>query len=61
MGVRLEACAGSLTGFELTLEDESGEGEFLFWQAELCAKEDFGWPAPGVAFCRHMAIVGYSA
>jgi hypothetical protein len=41
-GVRLEACAGRLTGFELALEDESEEGEFLFWQAELCAKEDFG-------------------
>jgi hypothetical protein len=27
--VRLEACAGGMTGFELAIEDEGGEGEFL--------------------------------
>jgi hypothetical protein len=29
-GVRLEAGAGSMAGFELALEDEGGIGEFLF-------------------------------
>jgi len=33
-GVRLEAGAGSVAGFELATEDEGWEGEFLFWQAE---------------------------
>jgi hypothetical protein len=37
--VRLEAGAGSLTAFELAVEDESGEGELLFWQVELAAKK----------------------
>jgi hypothetical protein len=50
--VRLEAGAGGMAGFELALEDEGGEGEFLGRQAELCAKEDFGRPAPGE---RHQA------
>ena len=36
--VRLEAGAGSLTGFELALEDEGGEGELLFWHG------DSRWP-----------------
>jgi len=44
--VRLEACAGSVAGFELAIEDEGGEGELLFWQAKLCAEKDFGGPAP---------------
>jgi hypothetical protein len=30
----------SLTGFELALKDEGGEGELLFWQAELGAEKD---------------------
>lgn len=38
---------GSLTGFELAVEDEGGIGEFLFGQAELGAKEYLGRPAPG--------------
>jgi hypothetical protein len=33
-GIRLKAGAGSVAGFELATEDEGGEGEFLFWQAE---------------------------
>jgi hypothetical protein len=37
---RLEAGAWSLTGFELALKDEGGEGELLFWQAELGAEKD---------------------
>jgi hypothetical protein len=41
-GVRLKAGAGSVAGFELATEDEGGEGEFLFWQAERGAKEDLG-------------------
>jgi hypothetical protein len=45
-GVRLEAGAEGLAGFELALEDEGWEGEFLFWEA----KEDSSWPAPGT--CR---------
>jgi hypothetical protein len=45
--VRLEAGAGSLTGFELAIEDNGGIVEFLLWLAELGAKEDLGWPAPG--------------
>ena len=43
----LEACTRHVTGFELAIEDDGGEGEFLSWQAELGAKEDLGWPAPG--------------
>jgi hypothetical protein len=35
------------TGFELAIEDDGEIGEFLSWQAELGAKEDLGWPAPG--------------
>ena len=46
-GVLLEACTRRVTGFELAIEDDGGEGEFLSWQAELGAKEDLGWPAPG--------------
>ena len=46
-GVRLEAGAWSVAGFELALEDEGGEGELLFWEAELGAEEDLGLPAPG--------------
>ena len=34
--VRLKAGAWSVAGFELATEDEGGEGEFLWWQAELC-------------------------
>jgi hypothetical protein len=45
--VRLKAGAGSKAGFELATEDEGGEGELLFWQTELGAKEDLGRPAPG--------------
>jgi len=52
-GVRLEACSGSLTGFELAIEDDGGIGEFLSWEAELCAKEDLGWPAPGESHESH--------
>jgi hypothetical protein len=52
-GVRLEACAGSLTGFELALEDESGVGELLFWEAELGAKKDFGGSASGQSHEAH--------
>jgi hypothetical protein len=48
--VRFEDGAGSVAGFELATEDEAGIGEFLFWEAERGAKEDFGWPAPGT--CR---------
>ena len=46
-GVRFEACTRRITGFELAVEDNGGIGEFLSWQAELGAKEDLGWPAPG--------------
>ncbi len=46
-GVRLEAGAWSVAGFELATEDEGWEGEFLFWQAERGAKEYLGRPAPG--------------
>jgi hypothetical protein len=28
-----------VAGFELATEDEGGEGEFLFWEAERGAKE----------------------
>jgi len=45
--VRLKAGAGSVTGFELAIEDNGGKGEFLFWEAELGAKENLGRPAPG--------------
>jgi hypothetical protein len=51
--VRLEAGAGSLTGFELAIKDNGGVGKFLFWQAQLCAKEDLGWPAPGQSHQAH--------
>jgi hypothetical protein len=44
--VRFETGAGSLPGFELATDDEGGEGEFLFWEAERGAKEDLGRPAP---------------
>ena len=44
--VRLEAGAGGVAGFELAIEDEGGEGEFLGRQTEAGAKEDFGRPAP---------------
>jgi len=40
--VRLETCAGSVTGFELALKDAGWVGELLFWQAEAGAVEDFG-------------------
>ena len=33
--------------FELAIEDEGGEREFLFWEAERGAKEDLGRPVPG--------------
>ena len=36
-----------MPGFELAIEDDGGEGEFLFWEAELGAKENLGRPAPG--------------
>ena len=45
--VGLGTGAGSLPGFELAIEDNGGEGEFLFGEAELGAKEDLGRPAPG--------------
>ena len=41
-GARLEACAWSVAGFELAVEDEGWEGEFLGRQTEAGAKEDFG-------------------
>jgi len=46
-GVGLEAGAGSLTGFELAVEDEGGIGEFFRRETEGGAKEDLGRPAPG--------------
>src|ERR1700758_1082453 len=46
-GIGFEAGAGSLPGFELAVKDDGGVGEFLFWQAELGAKEDLGRPAAG--------------
>jgi hypothetical protein len=51
--VRLEAGAGSLTGLELAIEDNGGIVEFLLWLAELGAKEDLGWPAPGESHQAH--------
>ena len=45
--VGLEAGAGSLTGFELAVEEEGGIGEFFPREAEGGAKEDLGRPAPG--------------
>jgi hypothetical protein len=51
--VRLEAGAGSLAGFELAVEDNGGEWEFLFGQAEGGAKEDLGRPAPGEVHKAH--------
>jgi hypothetical protein len=38
-GVRLEAGAWSVAGFELALEDEGGEGKFLFWRLNLALKK----------------------
>ena len=52
-GVRLEACARRVTGFELGVEDNGVIGEFLSWQAELGAKEDLGLPAPGQSHEAH--------
>jgi hypothetical protein len=43
--VTREASSGSLTGFELAVEEEGGIGELLFWEAELGAKENLGRPA----------------
>jgi hypothetical protein len=34
-----------MAGFELAIEDEGGEGEFLWRQIEGGAEEDFGRPA----------------
>ena len=48
-GVRLLSGAWGLAGFELAIEDQSGVGEFVFWQAEGGAKEDLGRPAFGGA------------
>jgi hypothetical protein len=45
--VGLEACSGSLAGFELTVEEEGGIREFFRGEAEGGAKEDLGRPAPG--------------
>jgi hypothetical protein len=45
--VRLETGTGSLAGFELAVEDNGGKWEFLFWEAELGAKEDLGRSAAG--------------
>jgi hypothetical protein len=42
LAVRKFAGAGSLTGFELAIEEEGGEGELLFWEAELGAEKDLG-------------------
>jgi hypothetical protein len=52
-GVRLLSGAGSMACFELALEDEDGEGEFLARQAEGGAKEDLGRPAPGESHDAH--------
>jgi hypothetical protein len=45
--VRLEAGAGSLTGFELAVEEDGGIGQLFPREAEGGAKEDLGRPAPG--------------
>ena len=45
--------AWGLAGFELAIEDQSGVGEFVFWQAGGGAKEDLGRPAPGESHERH--------
>src|SRR5271166_3363120 len=45
--VGLGTGAGSLTGFELAVEDEGGIGELFPREAEGGAKEDLGRPAPG--------------
>ena len=45
--VRLEAGTGGLAGFELAVKEEGGIGEFFPREAEGCAKEDLGRPAPG--------------
>ena len=45
--VGLETGAGSLTGFELAIEEEGGKGEFFPREAEGGAKEDLGRPAAG--------------
>ena len=36
--LRLETGAWSAAGFELSVEDQGGEGEFFFWERELDAK-----------------------
>jgi hypothetical protein len=56
--VRLEAGAGGLPCFELAIEDEGGEGEFLGRQAEIGAKEDLSRPTPGE---RHQAHAFFEA
>ena len=38
-GVRLEAGAGSLPGFELAVKDDGGKGEFLFGRLNLALKK----------------------
>jgi hypothetical protein len=53
-GIRLEACAGCVTGFELAGENQGREGLLLlFWQGELCAEKDLGRPASGECHERH--------
>ena len=56
---------GSVADFELAVEDESGEREFLSWQAELGAKEYLGWPAPGQSHeahaCFEVTVAGQDA
>ena len=42
-----------MAGFELALEDEGGEGELFFWESELGAIKDLGWPASGEGHERH--------
>ena len=58
--IRREACPRCVAGLELALEDERREGQLLFGQAELCAKEDFSRPASGQCHERHalVAVVG---
>jgi hypothetical protein len=38
-GIGLEACAWSLPGFELAIEDNGGEGEFLFGRLNEALKK----------------------
>jgi hypothetical protein len=45
--VGLETGAGSLAGFELAVEEESGIGELFRRETEGGAKEDLGSPAAG--------------